>query len=314
MDIRQLRYFVTVAECGSFSAASARLRISQPSIGQQVRNLEEELGTTLLQRHSRGIVLTPIGEMFITMARDIIERVDEASRIVRDQSSEPFGEVRIGMTVSAAAPLAARLALEVEARFPRVRLSITEALSHYLLELLEGDDLDLALAFIGDYPDGIRGEQLAQEDFHFCVPLDHPLAGRESVTMDEVLDYPLLLPPQSHMLRTQIDEVAATLGKEMEVKLVVQSIGLMLDFVGHGIGVTILPYAAAIRHAHEGGLTAIPIIAPRLTRTMTLLHTARRPMNNAERAVRDVLRELVRERVEAGAIKWRAPERVAGGG
>ena len=309
MDIRQLRYFVAVADSGSFSAAAAKLRISQPSIGQQVRNLEEELGTTLLQRHSRGIVLSPTGEMFIDLARDIIARVDSASRTIRDRSAEPFGEVRIGMTVSAAAPLAAPLVRAAEARFPRIRLSVTEALSHYLIELLEDDHLDLALAFIGDYPDGMRGEHLAEEDFHLCIPHDHPLAGAASVTMDEVLDFPLLLPPQSHQLRTQIDEAAATLGKSMEVKLVVQSIGLMVDFVEHGLGVTVLPYAATARPVSEGRVAAVPIIAPRLTRTMTLLHSARRPMNTAELAIRDILRELVRARVESGDFKWRAPGR-----
>ncbi len=309
MDIRQLRYFVAVAESGSFSAASSKLRISQPSIGQQVRNLEEELGTPLLQRHSRGIVLTPSGETFIELARGIIAKVEEAGRVIRDQSSEPFGELRIGMTVSATAPLAAALVRAVEAQYPRIRLSITEALSHYLIELLEDDHIDLALAFIGEYPDGVRGEHLAQEDFHFCIPTDFPLAGRTAVTMDEVLDFPLLVPPQSHMLRTQIDEAAAMLGKEVEVKLVVQSMGLMVDFVEHGIGVTILPFAAVARLVAEGRVAAVPIMAPKLTRTMTLLHSARRPMNMPELAIRDILRVLVRERIESNKYKWRTPER-----
>lgn len=309
MDIRQLRYFVAVAESGSFSAASTKLRISQPSIGQQVRNLEDELGTVLLQRHSRGIALTPMGETFIGLARDIIGRVDEALRIMHDQSAEPFGEVRIGMTVSAAAPLAAPLVRAVTAQYPRIKLSITEALSHYLIELLDDDHIDLALAFIGDFPDGIRGERLSQEDFHLCVPIGHPLAARRSVPLAEVLRHPLLMPPESHMLHTQVAETARGMGLELNLQLVVQSIGLMVDFVEHGIGLTVLPYAAAGRPVAEGRVAAIPIVDPTLTRTMTLLHTARRPMTNAELAIRNILRTLVRERIEAGTIKWRAPER-----
>lgn len=309
MDIRQLRYFIAVAESGSFSAASAKLRISQPSIGQQVRNLEEELGTTLLQRHSRGIVLTGIGENFFGLAQDIVKQVDTAVRTIKDQSAEPFGEVRIGMTVSASAPLASPLIRTAMAKHPRISLSISEALSHYLVELLEQDHIDLALAFIGEFPPGLRGEHLVQEDFHFCVTRNHPLAGQSEVRMADVLKHPLLLPPQSHMLRTQIDEAAEHLGMAVNVQIVVQSIGLLVDFVEHEIGVTVLPYAAAARQVHEGRLLAIPIVEPTMTRTMTLLHSARRPMTNAELSIRDIIRHLVRIKLEEGKMKWRLPTR-----
>lgn len=309
MDIRQLRYFIAVAESGSFSAASAKLRISQPSIGQQVRNLEEELGANLLLRHSRGIFLTSIGETFFDMAKSIVLQVDEAVRIIKDQSSEPFGEVRIGMTVSASVPLASPLIRATQRDVPRVKLSITEALSHYLIELVEQEHIDLALAFIGDFPAGIRGEHLAQEDFHLCMPCNHELAARETVRMRDVLEMPLLLPPESHMLRTQLDEVAAGLGTVVKVQAVVQSIGLMMDFVENEIGMTILPYAAVARQVAEGRLAAILIVEPTMTRTMTLLHSARRPMTNAEIAIRDIIRQLVKLKLESGTTKWRLPAR-----
>lgn len=309
MDIRQLRYFIAVAESGSFSAASAKLRISQPSIGQQVRNLEEELGANLLQRHSRGIVLTEIGETFFGMARDIVQQVDAAVRTIKDQSSEPFGEVRIGMTISASQPLASGLIRTTQEKYPRIKLSISEALSHYLLELLEQEHIDMALAFIGEFPPGLRGEHLAEEDFHLCMARDHPLAGQETVRMRDVLAGPLLLPPESHMLRTQLDEAAAGLGMEVQVQAVVQSIGLMMDFVEHEIGMTILPYSAVARQVLEGRLAALPIVEPSLTRTMTLLHSARRPMTNAEVALRDIIRQLVKTKLESGTTKWRPPHR-----
>lgn len=307
MELRQLRYFIGVAEAGSFSAAATKLRVSQPSIGQQVRNLEEELDVTLLQRHSRGIALTPAGVMFIDLARDIVERIEAARRIMNEQAAEPSGEIRIGMTAAASSHLAAPLVQQVTECHPRIVLSVTEALSHHLVEQLEQDHLDMALAAIVEFPEGIRGEHLAQEDFHFCIPVAHPLAHRPDVPMSEVLRYRLLLPPASHSLRTQIETVAADLCLPVQVRVVVQSIGLLVDLVEHEVGVTILPYSAVSRQLDAGRLVALPIVEPRLTRTMTLLHSARRPMTRAEIDVRDILRALVRVRMEDPRTTWRAP-------
>lgn len=311
MDVRQLRYFVAVADTGSFSAASAKLRISQPSIGQQVRNLEEELGAPLLFRHSRGIEVTSTGLILIDLARDILDRVDNATRTIRNQSSEPQGELRLGMTVSAAAPLAAGLVRETLAAYPRIALSITEALSPYLVELLDQDHVDLALTYLDQYPDGVRGEDLIDEDFHFCAPMGHPLAGQSEVKLRDLLTEDLLLPPNSHLLTAQIDEAATKLGLKMRVQLVVQSIGILIDLVEQNIGVTVLPFSAVVRHVKEGRIIAIPVVEPSLTRTMTLIYSARRPMTNTERAVRDVIRKLIREHLKTGDLKWRPPSQVS---
>jgi LysR family transcriptional regulator, nitrogen assimilation regulatory protein len=313
MDIRQLRYFVTVVDSGSFSAASAKLRISQPSIGQQVRNLEEKLGAPLLYRHSRGIAVTDAGQTLIALAREILQRVDDATRAIRDQSAEPRGELRLGLTVSAAAPLAADLVRHVTAFYPGIELSITEALSPHLVELLDQEHIDLALTYLNQYPDGIRGERLADEDFHFCVASDHQLAARPMVTLLEVLRHGLFLPPQSHLLTTQMEEAAARLGEHLRVRLVVQSIGILVDLVEQGLGVTVLPFSAVARRLGEGRMAAIPIVDPPLSRTMTLIYSARRPMRHAERALRDVIHRRVADKLQSGMLKWRVPSKARTG-
>ena len=312
MDIRQLRYFIAVVEAGSFSAAAQRLRISQPSVGQQVKNLEEELGAALLQRHSRGISTTPIGLEFAERARDIIARSEDAVQSVRDQAADPFGQVRIGMTVSAAAPLAAEIVCETAERYPRIEFLITEALSHDLIRLMADDHLDMALAYIGDFPEGMRGETVAQEDFHLCVPAGHPLGRRDRVTMSEVLRHPLLMPPDAHMLSTQVHGVADDLEMTVKVLHLVQSVGVITDFIARGIGISILPLAAIEAHVTNGVIRAVPIEKPRLTRTMTLIYSGRRPMNKAERAVADIVRARVLRAITEGRLGWARPTRQAG--
>ena len=312
MDIRQLRYFIAVVEAGSFSGAAARLRISQPSVGQQVKNLEEELGSALLQRHSRGVSVTPIGTEFAELARDIVARAEAAVRSVQDQAAQPFGQVRIGMTVSAAAPLAAAMVRATAERFPKIEFLITESLSHYLLDMLMSDDLDLSLAYIGDFPEGLRGETLAQEDFHLCVPAGHALADRETIAMREVLAHPLLLPPESHMLHAQVHAVALELGQTVRILHIVHSVGVITNFIELGIGISILPLAAVTGHVAAGTIRPIPIVAPALTRTMTLVYSGRRPMTRAEIAVSGIVKALVGEEIASGRLRWRRPARADG--
>lgn len=309
MDIQQLRYFIAVVDHGSFSAASSVLNISQPSIGQQIRNLEEELETTLFNRHSRGTRVTGTGAKLEEYARDIIDRVDRAARAIRNEASDPSGEVRIGLTVSASTPLAVPMVLGSGKQYPHISLSITEALSHHLVEQILHGDLDLALAYVGEFPDGLRGEALVQEDFQFCVGANHPMAGETEVRMIDVLKHSLMLPPETHMLRRQVSEVAQNLGVDLKVGAVVQSVGTIADLVENDISAAILPYSAIAAKVALGKISAATIIEPTLTRTMSLIFSSRRAMNNAELAMSDLIKQQVKLRIREETFKWRVPKR-----
>lgn len=309
MELRQLRYFLAVVETGSFSAASAKLRISQPSIGQQVRNLEEELGSPLLLRHSRGVTVTATGEKLAAYALDIADKVEHARRELINEAEEPSGHLRIGMTPSAAAPLAADFFKALNERYPRITVSLNEGLSNLLIEQLDDDRIDIALAFVGSHPEGLRGEALSEEDFHFLVPPDHPDAWRDSITLEEVLIQPLLLPPPDHVMRSRIDALADEMDVEVNLRAVVQSVGTLVNLVENKIGATVLPYSAVARQVGQGRVSAMPIVSPTITRTMSLVYSARRPMVSTELAARKVIQSLVREKIDSGSLKWRMPTR-----
>lgn len=306
LDIKQLRYFITVAEAGGFSAAASRAQVSQPSLGAQVRQLEKTLGLRLLERHARGVKLTQSGADFLPQAQKIVADLDALTHRMRAQSGEVFGTVRLGMTVSAALPLAARLLKVTAAQFPRINFRIIEALSSTLSDMTLRDELDLAVVTMGDFTGGLRGVVLASESFYLCANPGHALMREGALWMTEILDHPLMLPPGNHVLTARITEVAARYGKPVICQHVVESVSLIASFVEEGIGLSILPYSAIAQSCAEEKIAAKLIADPEITRMMSVIHSARRAQTPAEREVLTLLKALVHEDVAKGRQGWQA--------
>jgi LysR family transcriptional regulator, nitrogen assimilation regulatory protein len=147
MENRQLLYFTRIVELGSFTKAAAALRIAQPSLGQQIRNLEEELGTALLVRHSRGVRPTEAGALLYQHASRILEDVRQAKEAVLALSSRPIGNVTIGMTPGISDLFAAKLVESCNRDYPAIRLNIEQDLSVRLVRRILSDNT-LAFALV----------------------------------------------------------------------------------------------------------------------------------------------------------------------
>ena len=145
MNTRQLKYFLAVAELESLTAASERLNISQPALGQQIRNLEERLGLRLVQRHSRGVNLTEAGKRLKTHSQEILERVYRAEADLRHFARTPAGMVSIGVTPSLGRALVPRLLERCSDQFPEMRLQFTQGFTDQLEHLLDEGAVDLAV-------------------------------------------------------------------------------------------------------------------------------------------------------------------------
>src|SRR5690606_26750823 len=135
------------------------------------------------------------GASFLQRARALIAEAEDIARSTSSMAGEVFGTVRLGLTVSAAYPLAAPILRDATKAYPRIRFVIVEALSSKLMDLVRDEGLDLALSFSPDFTEGVRGETLATEHFYLCTAPGHPLAGDESIEAESFLHLPLLLPP-----------------------------------------------------------------------------------------------------------------------
>ena len=169
MDIRQLRYFVAIAEEGSFSAAAKRVNVAQPSLSQHVMSLETDLNVKLFERTSRGVSLTEPGEILLSHATKIIESMGLAVSAVRKSGAEPIGDVTIGLppTVSmvAAVPLAETVWLDL----PKVRLRSIDAMSGFIQEWLEDQSIDIGFLYDVSSVKHMRYRRILSEELHFFL-------------------------------------------------------------------------------------------------------------------------------------------------
>ncbi|MFC3075214.1 LysR family transcriptional regulator [Shinella pollutisoli] len=309
MDIRQLRYFVAIAELGSFSRAAAQLHIAQPALSLHVRNMEAALGTPLLFRNPKGVVPTEAGEILLRNARAILSQIAIAEEEIRGHDSDPAGEVRIGLPGTIGQILAVPLILAARARYPRIKLRIAEAMSGFVLEWMRAARIDLAVLYreVGD--GGIATVRLLEEELVFFGPpaaspgIALPLPGT-TLPFRAVARMPLILPGGAHGLRELLEREAAACGATLDPVIDVDSYSNIKELVAAGLGYSILPLNAIAQAAGAGELSSWPIADPPLKRSIHLAHSTERPMTNAVRAIdalmRDVLQDLARTGAWAG--------------
>jgi LysR family nitrogen assimilation transcriptional regulator len=208
MDIRQLRYFIAIAEEGSLSAAAQRLNVAQPSLSQHVLTLERDLGVTLLDRSPRGVTLTQSGEILLSHARELTLALERAVDSVRRSGAEPVGEVSFGLPSSVSMVLSVPLAETVRLELPQVRLRAIEAMSGFIQTWLEDQSIDLGILYDVGSVRHLTHRQLMTEELHFfSAPDAWPFRNRagSAVRLRDMAPVELVLPSKHHGLRTMID-------------------------------------------------------------------------------------------------------------
>ncbi|MDP3256997.1 LysR family transcriptional regulator [Bosea sp. (in: a-proteobacteria)] len=265
MNLRQLKYFVRVAETANMTRAADELRIAQPALGMQIKQLEEELGVTLLTRHSRGVSLTTDGAKLLPRAIQILELVDLTRREVRGDIRET---VRFGLTPSLMQIIGPELLLRISRDAPSLAFSLTEEMSHVLVDSLHRGDLDVILAYeVADAP-GLWKRALYQEDLVFVTAGAGGRAG--PVIFAEALAGPLVLPEPRDGVRSLVDKVAAEYGFVIRLEHEIRSISGIKAMIARGPAAGILPYGTVLAEVNAGTLSARPIIEPVLRRTLHL--------------------------------------------
>ncbi len=305
MDLRQLRYFVAIIEQGSFSRAANVLHIAQPALSLHVRNMEAELGAPLLFRSPKGVLPTEAGITLLRHARIILDQFLIAEEEVRGFQNDPSGEVRLGLPGTISQLLAVPLITCVLARFPRIKLRISEAMSGFVLDWMRTGQVDLAVLYDDAGDPAIRATQLLEEDLILFGPAGNksqhegrPAAGAP-IACAEVASLPLILPGEGHSLRTLLDRAALTAGHGLTTVIDIDSYSNIKKLVAEGFGYSVLPEDAVGREVAEGRLEKWSIHSPRIRRSVYLCHANDRPLTNAVSAVRALAREtLVRLALE----------------
>lgn len=287
MNLRDLEYFVAVAELGHFGKAAERCFCSQPTLSGQLRRLEEELGAPLFERSPQRVALTPFGERALKPARDALEaaaRIGELGKSMRD----PFAGEFILAAIPTIGPYLWPQALRpLSESLPAMRFLLREEQTRVLLESLRGGTVDAGVLAFPLETSGLETVDLWQEPFVLAAPSDHPIAASSPVDLGSLEGTELLLLEEGHCLRDQALEVCTLAGATEREGFRATSLESLREMVRFGIGITLLPESAA---RAEEGLAIVPFRKPPVRR----IGLAWRKGHARESAIDKVAKALLR--------------------
>lgn len=244
MDLRQLRYFVKVIECGNITRASEALHIAQPAISQQMRNLELDMGMPLLERSVHGVVATAAGQTLYRHAIELLRQADGTREMLRQDADFPQGKVSVGMPSSTARMLAIPLARAIGQRYPGIKLELIDAPSAELGRLITVGRVALAVNVDVVETRGMAFQRLLTETLYLVAWPEFELA-EDPVSIEALAKMPLVLPCAPNTIRNRVEFALQEAGLKCEVEFEANSTDLLFSAVKAQLGVTVLPWAAA---------------------------------------------------------------------
>ncbi len=296
MDLKQLEYFVHVAEFGSFTQSSRYLKVAQPALSRQVRALEVELRQTLFVRNGRGVTLTEAGKRLLDHARGIAQQVQRARLDLEQQRGALSGRLVIGLPPSVSRTLTGPLVRAFRESFPLASFGVVEGLSGHLMEWLAVGRVDFCLTYSAAAPAEIELQPLRVEPL-YLVGARTPAQGQRmvgsAVRLAQVAAKELVIPSRPHSIRMLLDSALADAGLKARVALEIESVPTMLDLVQHDGFHAVLTLNAIQRSGNRESFHARPIGNPRLGTTLRLATAARRPRGALMDAAIEQVKELV---------------------
>ena len=244
MNLRDLKYLVALAEHRHFGRAAAACFVSQPTLSTQIRKLEDELGVPLVERAPRKVMLTPAGHEAAARARRIVAEVEQMKEAARRSQDPEAGTVRLGIFPTLAPYLLPHVVPRLRTRFPQLELLLVEEKSDELLARLRDGRLDAALLAMPVHDEQLHAQFLFEEPFVLAVPGNHPLAQRDSLTLDELSQQHLLLLEDGHCLREQALDVCRLSGAHEKAEFRATSLETLRQMVAANVGATLLPTLA----------------------------------------------------------------------
>jgi LysR family transcriptional regulator, cyn operon transcriptional activator len=269
MELRHLRYFVSLADCLSFTRAAERVHVTQSTLSHQIKQLEDELGQPLFERIGKRVVTTEAGELFLGYASRALREVDQGLALLKPGAGDLTGQVRIGATHTFNIGLIPECVALFLTRHPTVKVRIDELSADEIDKRLRAGELDIGIAYRPTGPTDLWFEPLYNEEMVLAVSDAHPLAGRKRIRMVELHQQRLVLMPDYFATRTLLEECFKACGAEPVVVAEMSTIAPMLGLVLRAqIGAIVAINAVPVGIS---GLQMIPIESPTPIRTPGIL-------------------------------------------
>ncbi|OLL28323.1 LysR family transcriptional regulator [Burkholderia sp. SRS-W-2-2016] len=300
MELRQLRYFVRAVELGSIRRAASELGIAAATLTQELGRLEAQLTIQLFRRTRNGIIPTDAGLAFLRHAQLTLQHAVDAVEAARH--TRLVGHVSVGLPPSTAAVLGVPFMLAMRERHPALRVHLVEALSGHLAAMLDARQLDLALVARGSAARRWRVSPLLDERVYLLGRADLPgFPSKDSVSLAELGDLPLVVPSGSHGLRSLLDVAFERAGVQARIAYEIDGLALLMDAVYAGLGATLQPGCVVTREPGRR-LRALLIEDSDARRQTMIASQAIDELSPAALAARVVIYDVARELTAAG--RW----------
>ena len=256
MELRQLRYFVKVGELLNYSEAAKALFISQSTLSQQIKQLEDELKCKLLMRNSHNVMLTDAGNYFLEDAKRTIQQANLCVSRITDVQNLQIGTLNIGCTYTFSPILRESVLLYMQ-QFPNIKLNIVCKSMEELMVLLQHQEVDFVLSYKPYVTfENIESHVLFENKLCVIVSENHPLQSKKTITLAELEPYKLALPSNGLQARNTFDHIISNKDYKFDVRLEINEVSILLNLVNRSQLATVLSKASLTDYQ---GLTAIPI-------------------------------------------------------
>ncbi|GHC83829.1 LysR family transcriptional regulator [Pseudorhodoferax aquiterrae] len=297
MDLKQLEYFVRVAELGSFTRAAIALDVAQPALSRQIRLLEVELRQNLLARNGRGATPTEAGKLLLEHGRGILHQVAVAREELGVARGALAGRVSIGLPPSLSRLITVPLTQAFRAKLPQAQLTLTEGFSLVMIDSLRMGNLDMALLYNPERSPDMEQTLLHEEELVLISPRAEVPEGkgkvRAAVALRDAASLPLILPSRPNAFRLLLEAETMRLGCALRIAMEVDGLNAILSLVREGFGHAVLPAYTLANIDHGGALVVRRLQAPRPTSQLTLVRSSRRPSTETQKVARALLQEVV---------------------
>ena len=307
MDIRQLRYFLAVVKLESLTAASRALNVTQPAIGQQIRKLEETLGSKLLMRHSRGMRPTPFGELLRRRAQEIVDIVEQTERELTRHKSASEGTIRIGVTPSLSRVLVPRLMEAGFDRYPGVTMLFQQGYPTDLEAMWEAGECDFAIIQKDVETEVYESLPIYRERLVLIGSPAVCASILSAVSVAALADLPIVLDERSIWLRSELEREFKQLRISFGNVIESSSLDIRREYLLLGQRLAIAPIAQFCHEIESGLLTTRKIELDSFNRMMHLVGPRVEMMTATESSVRSLVLEIVESLIQEGAIGWAVP-------
>jgi DNA-binding transcriptional LysR family regulator len=289
IGVRDLLAILTVAQSGSFIAASLTLHMSQPALTRTVQRVEDAVGVPLFRRTTRRVEITPPGREFVAVAERVLNDLRIASRNLREVSDELRGQVIVSSVMSVAQTTLPAIVAGYRKSRPAVEIHVREGVHGAVIEDIRGGIADLGVTYMGDLPEGFVAEAIGTEAFFAILPPNHSLRRKRSLSLPDFAQQPLVSFPAGSRTRRLIEGSATSIGVLLDHSVTVTQFATLVSFVAAGVGLSIVP-GGVLPTARAAGLEVRPIVSPEISREMGIVRLADRELTPVVAAFLTLLR------------------------